>query len=507
MEMRRKLGLRTTIGAMVLASGVIIPPQASQADTVNFPYIGMTTQSAISGVVGRDGTAVSGADVVAVAHSNAAAIESTPEGGTLPTLVVAAASTNAVGRFSINVDRTALPSAYIGAGGEVNLELVIADDQKEIRWDTTALPAQYPTPVGGGEELCGPDVTYGCDLGDPVYIVAGTTADQTEPLNVVVATAQGATVIPSWSSAKAQQAGASLPAQLIVDLGTHPTVQDANDNPASWINAPRGPTASSEDEPPPAVMPPVSAEIGAAEVLAAKAVEAAPRSSVFQATADAIQSAGVTTAEITAGRLAAARYPGPNCGYATKILKKYYNQGEVYAPIYNYLGAKATVEQHLGSTHTISVGYKSTASGNYSASGSVSITVSGEAKDTRKGVVNKWLVGGVHVALKASACQNNPTRKLVPYAIGDAILLTSWATHRNFSKQCILYSEQGTYEKSHGRSATVNGAMEILGFSASAQNGFNANAKYTLDISLPGTKICGNGRSVRESSIIDARPA
>jgi hypothetical protein len=66
-----------------------------------------------------------------------------------------------------------------------------------------------------------------------VYVVPGAAGAPS--INVVVATAAGQAVTPLWSTAKTDAIGASVPQQLVIDLGDQPKVYDANDNPSSWM--------------------------------------------------------------------------------------------------------------------------------------------------------------------------------------------------------------------------------------------------------------------------------
>ncbi|WP_248959021.1 hypothetical protein [Sphaerisporangium perillae] len=474
----------------------------AHVDDVAFPYSGMTSRSVVSGVVAADGVAVQGADVLAIAYPAGDALD-VPEGTDLGTLVVGAAGTDSLGRFSVNVDPSALPAPYVDDRGRVHLEIAISHGDREVHWTTTAVRSSHATPIGGTAERCGAYVRRDCDPGDPVYVVPGMGGS--ERLVVIVGTAGGRPVLPLWSTASSEAAGASVPRQLVVDLGARPSVADANDDPATWVTAPAGepvaPVPEGEAWAPPATPPPApSRPIGAAAALEAKLAEATPRSPAFPAIAAAIRDRSLTPAQITEGRMAAAgRSPGP-C--VSRVVKRHNGREETYMGVYAWSGALATVTQADGADHTLSVGTGG-AHGKWSSSGSLTLSVRVGNSHTVSRVADAWAIGTVNYGVIANSCDGR--RNLVPMSLGDPIKRFARAYHPALKAQCItLYGKSSVWDKDQARNVRIGGGVTVAGFSASAQSGYDTRSKLSFRPTKL-TRLCGNRSvGVRLSSIIEA---
>ncbi|MCW2879378.1 MAG: hypothetical protein JWQ95_3478 [Sphaerisporangium sp.] len=488
--------------ATVLAAGVQATTLPAHTDDVVFPYSGMTERSIASGVVARDGVVVRGADVLVIAYPAGDALD-VPAGTELSTLVVGAASTNSLGRFSVDVDPSALPARYVDDRGRVNLQIAVSDDDREVRWTTTAVRSSHATPIGGTGELCGPDVTHGCDPGDPVYIVPG--ASGSERLAVVVGTAGGRPVTPIWSTASTEALGASVPQQLVVDLGARPTITDANDDPAAWVTAPSGeevtPVPDGAGWSPPTTSPPApSAPIGALAAAGAKQVEAMPRTPAFTSMAAAVRDGSLTAAQISAGTTASAgKAPGP-C--VTRIVKRYNGREETYMGVYAWSGALATVTQADGADHTLSAGAEG-GRGRWFSNGSLTLSVRTSNSHTVSRVADAWAIGTVNYGILANSC--NGRRDLVPLSLGDPIKRFARAYHPSLKAQCItLYANSSVWEKDQARNVKIGAGVSVAGFSASAQSGYDARSKLSFRPKKP-TRLCGDKSvGVRLSSIVEA---
>jgi hypothetical protein len=221
-------GLLTVIALpAVLTAGAA--PDATRREHTGDAFSGLTATSIVSGVVARDGVLVRGARVVVVAWPPGDVLESLPPGWEFHPQEIGTARSDSLGRFSVEVDPASIPSGFRREKGRVDVEVTIADGGDEVRWMTTAGPARHPRPIGGGGELCGPDVDGGCDLGEPVYVVPGSSVE--EQVKVVVATAPGAGVTPVWSTPQLDAMGVSVPLQLVADLGGQTKIYDVNDDP------------------------------------------------------------------------------------------------------------------------------------------------------------------------------------------------------------------------------------------------------------------------------------
>ncbi|WP_214416292.1 hypothetical protein [Sphaerisporangium fuscum] len=473
-------------------------PPAALTDDIVFPYSGLTPISIVSGVVTRGGAPAGGADVLAIAYPAGDALD-VPEGSELRTLVVGAASTSPLGRFSVNVDPAALPARYADDRGRVHLEIAISDGRREVRWMTTAVRSSHTTTIGDDpEERCGPDVTDGCDPGDPVYVVPGT-----EPQVVMVETADGRPVRPVWSTASAELLGASVPAQLVADLGARPTVTDANDDPSAWVTAPAGEDVSPSPPPSgtrPSSPPGRSVPIGPPAAAEASRVAVTPRTPAFPALAAALRDGVITPRQVSGGRVAAAGMaPGP-C--TTRLVKRYNGREETYMGVYAWRGALATVTQAAGADHTLGVGAEA-GRGKWSGGGSLTLSVKGGNSHEVSRVSDAWAIGTVNYGITADSCDGR--RALVPLSLGDPLKRFARAYHPALAASCVtLYAHSSTWVKDEARNVKIGAAVGLPGFEASAQSGYDRRSKLSFQPTRP-TVLCGDrGTGVRSSSVVEA---
>jgi hypothetical protein len=210
----------------VLTAGAV--PDATRPGYGENAFSGLKAMSIVSGVVARNGVAVRGARVTVVAWPPGEVLESLPLGWEFHPREIGTARSDSLGRFSVEVDPALIPSGFRREKGRVDVEVAVTDGGDEVRWTTTAGPARHPRPIGGGGELCGPDVDGDCDLGEPVYVVPGDSVE--DPVKVVVPTAPGAGVSPVWSTPQTDAMGVSVPLQLVADLGSQTKIHDVNDD-------------------------------------------------------------------------------------------------------------------------------------------------------------------------------------------------------------------------------------------------------------------------------------
>ncbi|MBB5631230.1 hypothetical protein [Sphaerisporangium krabiense] len=288
--------------ALVSGSPVALPA----ADEVEFPHVPLGVKSIAGGVVVKDGVAVEGADVLVL--SMPADLESVPIGGLVYPRTVGAASTDALGRFTVNVDPAAIPPGHADEDGAVRIELVIADDEHEVRWNDTAVPARHPVRVGGAPR-CGGEGRTACRLGEPAHLIP-VGVGGTDRLKVVVEVPPGAYVTPLWSSAHYRSLGGSLPLQVVADLGAMPSVRDVNDAlSGEWPGTLDGEFPGSADpgssrDPVPLVAVTAPPLLDVVTVSAAP-VPAMPRDPTFAEIAARLRSGRITAAQMVAGTLGA----------------------------------------------------------------------------------------------------------------------------------------------------------------------------------------------------------
>ncbi|MEV6980422.1 hypothetical protein AB0M95_04075 [Sphaerisporangium sp. NPDC051017] len=490
------------LAALALSAATVLtiaPP--SNSATIDYPYSGLVEKTIVSGVVARNGTPVYGADVLVVAFPAGDVLDTLPINAEVPSLLVGAASSNSVGRFSVNVDPASLPSQYVDARGRVQLEITIADDTREVRWNTTAVPAQYPTPIGGQEERCGPDVTYGCELGEPVYVVPGAAG--ASPINIVVGTAGGVAVTPRWSTAKTEGLGASAPQQLVVDLGDQPKLYDVNDNPSTWMTAPAGeevqPVPDGEQPPPATTQPGPAQPISAAAAAALRTSETAPRTQDFSFVDQAVQAGTITAAQMSAGLVPAAAKKVP-CGW--KTMERFPGREEQYMGFHNWLEAKGTLNQKSGADHTLGAAGKAPGSSKWTASGNATLSVSSAQEDVITRIVDAWAIGTVNYARWENTCSR--AQLIKPTSLGDPIKKFVRANHPVLSGACIERYNGSQLTMTQSKNMTISAGVEVAGISLSSQSGYTNESKLTLDFKA-GTKVCGSSSSgVNRSARIEA---
>jgi hypothetical protein len=336
-----------------------------------------------------------------------------------------------------------------------------------------------------------------------VYVVPGT--EGSGRLVVVVETAGDGPVTPIWSTASAEALGASVPRQLVVDLGTRATVADANDDPAGWVTAPAGegvaPVPRDTRRPPPAISPPgPSVPIGPVAASEVGRVETTPRTPAFASVAAAVRQGVITPAQMSAGTVArAGKAPGP-C--VRRVVKRYNGREETYMGVYAWSGALATVAQSAGADHTLGVGAEG-GRGRWSSSGSLTLSVKEGNSHTVSRVSDAWAIGTVNYGVAASSCDGR--RNLVPLSLGDPLKRFARAYHPVLRASCVtLYGHSSTWVKDEARNVKVAAAVGLPGFTASAQSGYDTRSKLSFEPTRL-TKLCGDSASgVRLSSVVEA---
>jgi hypothetical protein len=191
------------LSSLTLALGIAAPgiagAGADLAAEDNAPVVA-------TGRVTKDGKAVGEADIVAMALPNQASAIAAKEGDIAETRIIARARTGSDGRFQIRLDPSELGPNQVGDDGQVDIELVAADAEREISWHFTAT-----RPNGGA--------------GDP--------------------TRSGVESRRSWSTSAADLERRSRPAEIAIDFGANPTVSEETDPPTQWVQADGQPAASS----------------------------------------------------------------------------------------------------------------------------------------------------------------------------------------------------------------------------------------------------------------------
>lgn len=129
-----------TTAAPAMTSGAGVPAEAALPGSPSTSV----SAAAASGVVTNDGHAEPGADVVLIAWPSQEVLDRVPEGGTAPVHVAGTATTDAHGRFSIDVDPADLPAWTKDPKARVDLELQIANESRQLYFNYTvaAVPSR-----------------------------------------------------------------------------------------------------------------------------------------------------------------------------------------------------------------------------------------------------------------------------------------------------------------------------------------------------------------------------
>ncbi|WP_162907547.1 DUF4198 domain-containing protein [Allorhizocola rhizosphaerae] len=182
---RRVEGLwRASLVVPLFFSAVVaVPATAAAADNGDVPGPSINAATMVSGVVTKNGQPVSGADVNAVAWPSTEVLAKLPAGAGFRQELVAQETTDAKGRFAISVDLGKLAKDYIGSNGAVDLTLIAADGQHQIRWNFTATKADKNAPGLWGNPRVSPALLaqrsvagqaptrLSIDIGDVAHVV------------------------------------------------------------------------------------------------------------------------------------------------------------------------------------------------------------------------------------------------------------------------------------------------------------------------------------------------
>ncbi len=166
---------------VISAAAVAISATPAAASEVSRPVVNAAT--VVSGVVTKNGAAVSGVEVKAQAWPSVELLGKLPADTEFHEVTVAEGVTDPEGRFAIAVERSSLGKDYISSTGSVDLALLVADAAHQIRWNFTATKGKNETTglwgnprvsqsIAAQRSLAGQaPVRLSIDLGDSANVV------------------------------------------------------------------------------------------------------------------------------------------------------------------------------------------------------------------------------------------------------------------------------------------------------------------------------------------------
>lgn len=177
---------------------------------------------------------------------------------------------------------------------------------------------------------------------------------------------------------------------------------------------------------------------------------------------------------------------------------------EQFATVPAWSGAKATMTQGVGNTHTLGVGLKDW--NGWSVAGATSISTSASRSlpgfTTVAAVYNR-----VNYKIQNLSCPGVPLRTYYkPTSIHSLLTNTTIIARKAYTGGCITYSS-GDWTKRQAKNKTYSGGVDLGPFNVSAQSGWNADTAITWVATAP-TRVCGNTSAGWVTSpLLDVRSA
>ncbi|MGZ4480343.1 MAG: hypothetical protein ACXVW2_17140 [Nocardioidaceae bacterium] len=254
---------------------------------------------------------------------------------------------------------------------------------------------------------------------------------------------------------------------LLVETGREPGVADRNALPRTW--------AGVADTTAAGLLPAQRRQLSAAE---------------GQAFAFAARTAAVAASPAV-----------PAVGCVVTATSTYYNADEIFASVYAWSGALATVYQTTGTTHTLGVGLKSSA-GVWSSSGTVSFNETTGAGASVPGVADAYAHNIVRYRDYYYGSPCNYTKRIPSSTYG---LLTgfTYAGHTRFS-HCAPMVKGGQYWKDQGTNVTYAAGVDLGAIDVSAQSGWNTATKLTWNLTSASVG-CGSTTGWASAPQMDVR--
>jgi hypothetical protein len=400
----------------------------------------------VTGSVARSGRGVS-ADVVAVAWPNADVQSRLAVGARVPTRAVAAAHTDAWGRFAVTLAPDLLPGYVRDRQGRVDVQLLAADSREELGWNFTAAPAAAST----------------SGLGRP-----GTEGART-----------------GWRPGGSPAAVHPVSVALDLDSGT---VQDVDADRTGLVSDGRSVREETGAERSAATRTLVVRRTPAVTegVVAARALRTSPamRAALRRSTA-------------TAGRVPRTRPDLLKDTCHNSAGRWHYGLQEQFLTAYGWSGAKAKVTETVETTHTLGIGVLGSGSAHQNGTRTVSATASAESATN---LMDQAVFNKVNYRDYFNSCY--PTTWRRPVSVSDLLSKTPIVLEKRFAT--CAYKISGTYTKSSNRNATYSGGVDIGPVNVSAQSGYSSSTSISWTVRNVNkglkTALCGNTRSGWASS-------
>ncbi|WP_020017914.1 hypothetical protein [Promicromonospora sukumoe] len=170
----------------------------------------------VSGTVTRAGSPAV-ADILAVAWPEGAVLDKIPDEGAVRMVTLAAAKSATSGDYSISVDLDKVPVDYIDDSGQVDVDLLIADDTAEATWSFSLVrePAGWTTATSESGE--GLDVSVDLESGqvkDSSIDVDSMVDSDFDPVDTGAAQEQTTTAVETRSAVFDQRLAAYKSAEF-----------------------------------------------------------------------------------------------------------------------------------------------------------------------------------------------------------------------------------------------------------------------------------------------------
>jgi hypothetical protein len=192
---------------------------------------------------------------------------------------------------------------------------------------------------------------------------------------------------------------------------------------------------------------------------------------------------------VSARQSAAARHP---C--RTTLGAKHYGKPERFMYVNNWAGAKATVTQGSGTTHTLGIAMKLAGEG-WSADGGYTKSISTSNHATQKNVVDRWVKNKVNYqdvkieGLCEYPGQRTESRPYSMHTLISGLTNTPFLPELRNPAECQRRGKNYGYTKNETSNLTVSRGVDLGTVKVQAHSGWSRETSFTIDVDRP-TKEC-----------------
>ena len=173
---------------------------------------------------------------------------------------------------------------------------------------------------------------------------------------------------------------------------------------------------------------------------------------------------------------------------------KHQGRSERFMYVNNWPGAKATVTQGAGTSHTLGIAWKLTGQ-NWSANDSNTKTISTSDQATRHNVVDRWVLNKVNyqdIHYKGLCEYPGERVEQRPYSVHtliDRLEIRPFLPQLSDPAGCKKRGKDYEYTKNSTSNMTVSSGVDLLGINVQATSGWDSDTSWTIDVDKP-TKEC-----------------